>query len=351
MKDQPLVILHDHLDGFVPVKTLVGIYRASSVKLYEEFGYDKSKNDIQELESWVARMRSGSLSSFLSIFNKLILPAMQSRHVLKRMGEMYVQEMHKQGVIYAQPRFAPQLHLEKGLNNVKSAWNAICQGMISGMASCDNEIIVRPVLCAIRSIDATPLLDILTESPSKLTLPVYAVDFAGPEQVPLDHKNKDFVYDLINHHPNIDRILHALEIPPKATEIPRDVAQFKPHHIAHGTYFMDNHKVFGYMRDHKCHVQVTPTSNLITGAIGSYEECHIADLREYGISFSISPDDQMICGVSARDEINICFKEKIITESEVRSTQYEAAMGASCSIEDRSWIIKKLRDYDDMNSK
>ncbi len=93
--------LHLHLDGSVPVATVK--------KLMQEHGMPQL-ND-QELSV------DNSCSSLEEFLEKFALPnqLMQTKHDLETIVFDLLTELKSQGLVYAEIRFAPQLHTKKGL--------------------------------------------------------------------------------------------------------------------------------------------------------------------------------------------------------------------------------------------
>ena len=97
--------LHLHLDGSVPVATVKKLMREHDIPIPTD----------QELRQELSVDSScKSLEQFLEKFalpNKL----MQTRHDLDTIVYDLLTELKEQGLVYAEIRFAPQLHTKKGL--------------------------------------------------------------------------------------------------------------------------------------------------------------------------------------------------------------------------------------------
>ena len=108
----PKVLLHDHLDG--------GLRPATVLELADETGYDEpaARDNVGGAGGRLARpgaptagtsnrtwRRSGTRSA-----------VMQSADALRRVAAECAEDLAADGVVYAEVRFAPELHTERGLS-------------------------------------------------------------------------------------------------------------------------------------------------------------------------------------------------------------------------------------------
>ena len=109
IRQVPKVLLHDHLDG--------GLRPATIVELAAETGYDGlPATDAAELAAWMGEVaRRGSLELYLEAFQHTV-GVMQTREALIRVAAECAGDLAADGVVYAEVRFAPELHLTRGLS-------------------------------------------------------------------------------------------------------------------------------------------------------------------------------------------------------------------------------------------
>jgi adenosine deaminase len=105
----PKVLLHDHLDG--------GLRPQTVLELAEEVGYaDLPAEDAESLGRWFSEAAySGSLERYLETF-KHTVGVTQTESALARVARECSEDLAADGVVYAVIRHAPELHVEKGLN-------------------------------------------------------------------------------------------------------------------------------------------------------------------------------------------------------------------------------------------
>ena len=104
------MLLHDHLDG--------GLRPATIIELAAEVGHELPgpASDAESLGRWFAEAAdSGSLERYLETFDHTVA-VMQTAAALTRVARECVEDLAADGVVYAEVRYAPEQHLEHGLD-------------------------------------------------------------------------------------------------------------------------------------------------------------------------------------------------------------------------------------------
>ena len=137
----PKALLHDHLDG--------GLRPSTVVELAGEIGYDKlPSNDPDEVAAWLTRgARRGHLKYYLDAFQHTVA-VMQTREALIRVAAECAEDLAADGVVYAEVRFAPELHVVGGLS-LDQVVEAVLEGFRRG--SSGRGITVYALLTAMRT--------------------------------------------------------------------------------------------------------------------------------------------------------------------------------------------------------
>src|SRR5256885_11653507 len=105
----PKVLLHDHLDGGLRPQTIVDLAREQDYR-------GLPTTDAGELAEWFHRgARRGSLPLYLEGFAHTC-GVMQTADALERVAYEMMEDMHRDGVVYAETRFSPVFHMSKGLH-------------------------------------------------------------------------------------------------------------------------------------------------------------------------------------------------------------------------------------------
>ena len=143
----PKVALHDHLDG--------GLRPATVVEHCAENGHELPTTDPEKLGRWFFESAdSGSLVRYLEGFAHTTA-AMQTRDQLVRVAREFVLDQAADGVVYAEARWAPEQHLEKGLTP-EAAVEAVRDGLAEGMAQAETAgraIVATQIVTAMRHVD------------------------------------------------------------------------------------------------------------------------------------------------------------------------------------------------------
>src|ERR671926_589170 len=121
----PKALLHDHLDG--------GLRPATIVELADAVGHQLPETDPERLREWfVASADSGSLERYLETFAHTVA-VMQTEEGLSRVARECVEDLAADGVVYAEVRWAPEQHLERGLS-LDQVVDAVHAGFREGCA-------------------------------------------------------------------------------------------------------------------------------------------------------------------------------------------------------------------------
>jgi adenosine deaminase len=102
----PKVLLHDHLDGGLRPQTIIDLAPE---------GHRLPATDAESLRRWFEESaNSGSLERYLETFDHTVA-VMQTAADLRRVARECVEDLAEDGVVYAEVRYAPEQHLDRGL--------------------------------------------------------------------------------------------------------------------------------------------------------------------------------------------------------------------------------------------
>ncbi|HEX4807435.1 MAG TPA: adenosine deaminase [Bryobacteraceae bacterium] len=270
----PKVELHLHLDCSLS-------YRAVS-QLAPGVTRDEYFRD------YVAPSRCTNLADFLKRAPKGIA-LMQDRPSLTLVTEDLFHQLQADRIVYAEIRFAPLLHTERGLTSAQVV--EIVNHAVDRMSS-ETGIEVRLILCTLRHFDeeqslkTTRLVD--TFRGSRVT----ALDLAGDEAgFPITAHIK--AYEYAQHH-NLFRTAHAGEAlgPESVWETLR---LLNPTRIGHGTRSIEDPALVQYLRQNRVHLELCPSSNVqIIPSIADLAHHPIDKLYRSDVSLNINTDTRML---------------------------------------------------------
>jgi len=306
----PKISLHDHLDGGLRPSTIVELAAAGSIHI--------PRSTPDELNDWVrSNADSGNLVDYLATFS-VTLSVMQTAENLERVAREFVEDLIVDGVVYGEVRWAPELHLDNGLD-MPSAIDAVQRGIDSGIAAgrADGRVIrVGQLLCAMRQADnADAVADLAIDYRGR---GVVGFDIAGPEAgFPASRLASAFAKLDAAWVP---RTVHAGEADGLAS-IQGALIDGRALRLGHGVRITDDlsvendgsatHVTLGplaeWVRDRRIALEICPTSNVHTNAFdrfGSTISEHPFDmLNQLGFAVTVNTDNRLMSGTSLSREI------------------------------------------------
>ncbi len=296
----PKVLLHDHLDG--------GLRAATVVELALEHGYQAlPTTDPEALERWFrVSADAGSLDLYLATFRHTV-GVMQTREALVRVARECAEDLAADGVVYAEVRFAPELHLEGDLT-LPEVVEAVQEGYRQGCA--DRPIRVVTLLTAMRH--AARSLEIAELAVRYRDAGVVGFDIAGAEAgfPPSRHLAAFQLMQRENGHYTI----HAGEgfgLP----SIWEALQECHADRLGHGVRIVDDiwldtdgratlGRLAQYVRDCRIPLEMCPSSNIQTGAAASVAEHPIGLLRRLQFRVTVNTDNRLMSGVTLSSEMS-----------------------------------------------
>ncbi|MGD0742289.1 MAG: adenosine deaminase [Acidimicrobiales bacterium] len=303
----PKVLLHDHLDG--------GLRPATLVELAAEYGYHGlPTTDPVELARFfaVAEPRR-DLVRFLEGFAHTV-GVMQHKDALERVAFECVEDLAADGVVYAEVRFAPELHTERGLQLVEVV-ESVLAGFRAGMAvaaKARRPIVVRALLTAMRT--AARSLEIAELAVRYRGAGVAGFDVAGAEAgyPPTQHLD---AFQLVQRE-NFHATLHAGE----AFGLPsiwQALQWCNAERLGHGVRIVDDitvgpdgevtlGRLASYIRDTRVPLELCPTSNVHTGVVAELADHPIGLLRDLHFRVTVNTDNRLMSGLTLSSELAAC---------------------------------------------
>ena len=292
------MLLHDHLDGGLRPETIV--------ELAEENGYpDLPTTDPTELEAWMTRGASRhDLVLYLETFVHTV-GVMQTPEALARVARECAEDLADDGVVYAEVRFAPELHLLRGLS-LDQVVEAVQDGFQQGERSRPT-IRVRTLLTAMRT--AARSLEIAELAVRWRNRGVCGFDIAGAEAgyPPTRH------LDAFEHvrRENFHLTIHAGEgfgLP----SIWEAVQLCGAERLGHGVRIVDDieqgeapvlGRLSALVRDKRVPLELCPTSNVHSGAATSVKEHPIGLLTDLRFRVTVNTDNRLMSSTSMTREM------------------------------------------------
>lgn len=278
----PKVELHLHLDCSLSYKAVARLAPSVSREEY--------------LRDYVAPARCTNLADFLSRA-PMGFRLMQTEEALRAVTEDLFEQLAEDGVIYAELRFAPLLHLEKGLSAERVV--AAVERATEELARATG-VEAELILCTLRHFNAEQSMETVRLVEQFRGSRVAALDIAGDEAgFPLDAHVRAYKY--AREH-GLPRTAHAGEACGPES-VWQTLRLLDPQRIGHGTRSIEDAALVEHLRREKIHLELCPSSNVqIVPSIACWEEHPVDRLFKAGVSLNLNTDTRMLNPVTLTGE-------------------------------------------------
>lgn len=295
----PKVALHEHLDGGLRPETII--------ELAPSCGVDLPTSDPDALRAWFFRgANRGNLAEYLEGF-AVTCGVMQSAETLERIAYEALEDLARDGVVYAELRFAPQFHGGNGL-----AEEAIMDAVLRGMKRGGEEHGIRwgLIVCGMRGTAPDIALKSAELAVAFRDRGCVGFDLAGDE---FGHPPKDYLQAFqFCQRENFNITIHAGEaFGPQS--IWQALQYCGAHRIGHGTRLREDvvikddqvlsmGKLTQYILDHRIPIECCLSSNVHTGAVGSIPEHPFRWFLRHNFRVTINTDNRLMSGTTPSEE-------------------------------------------------
>lgn len=335
----PKVQLHDHLDG--------GLRSQTVIELAADIKYDKlPTSDAGELSNWIhIGANKGSLVEYLKGFEHTCA-VMQTKEAIERVTYEMMEDMYKDGICYIETRFAPVLHLEKGLH-YDDVMKAVLMGLERGKK--DFGVGYGLTLCSLRNMQNS--LEIAELAVNYRNNSVVGFDLSGEEGGFPPKKHLDAFQFIMRENFNIT--IHAGEAFGKES-IWQAIQYCGAHRIGHATrliediVFDDNGSIVKlgnlaqYILDKRIPLEICLLSNVHTGAIESLEKHPFIKLYKKNFRVFLNTDDRLMSDTTLTNEYLTASKLFDISLDDIEKLNLNAMKSAFIPHEQRLYYIYQV---------
>lgn len=303
IRQAPKVLLHDHLDGGLRPRTVIDLAR--------EQGYSAlPTEDPDELARWfVEGAARRSLPRYLEPFQHTV-GVMQTPEALTRVAAECAEDLADDGVVYAEIRFAPELHLDGGMS-----LDEVVDSVLAGFeqVTAHRPIQIGVLLTAMRTAaNSSEIAELTLRHRDR---DVVGFDIAGSEAgyPPTRHLDAFRTIAAANHHITI----HAGE----AFGLPsiwEAIQICGAERLGHGVRIVDDIQVAddgsvklgqlaGFVRDRRVPLEMCPTSNVHTGVVDDLADHPIQLLTRLRFRVTVNTDNRLMSDITLSKEMhNLC---------------------------------------------
>ena len=292
------MLLHDHLDGGLRVGTVIELAR--------DVGHTLPTTDPDDLARWFNEgAYRHDLDLYLETFEHTV-GVMQTKEALVRTAAECAEDLAADGIVYAEVRFAPELHIEGGLS-LDEVVEAVLEGFRLGSAG--RGITMGTLITAMRhAANSSEIAELALRHREEGAV---GFDIAGSEagNPPTRHLAAFQEIAKASHHITI----HAGE----AFGLPsiwEALHLCGAERLGHGVRIVDDISMgddgraqlghlAAFVRDRRVTLEMCPTSNVHTGVADSIAEHPIGLLTRLRFRVTVNTDNRLMSGITLSDEI------------------------------------------------
>ena len=293
------VELHCHLDGSL-----------NPVSVQEMLAEQGMYYDLEVLKEKLAvRSDCTSLTEYLEKFD-LPLMCLQDKKGITRTAYELVRDASKENVKYIEVRFAPMLHINKGLT-CKEAIECVIEGLKKG--ELEFGVFASAIVCAMRHHSLEKNQEMMRVAKEFLGKGVCALDLAGDESAfptelfrPLFEEATEYGMPFTIHSGecgSVDNVREAIELGAKR--------------MGHGIALQKDKELQKLCAEKRIGIEMCPTSNLQTKAVDDLNNYPIKEFMKQGIPVSLNTDNRTVSGTTLHNEFEVAKKELGLTDEEI----------------------------------
>lgn len=264
----PKIELHVHLDTSLSFRNVSRLRPGLTESEYQA--------------DYVAPEVCRDLTDFLSYPTSSIALLQKKEHLEMAIRQL-IRELKEDGVIYAEIRFAPLLHLEEGLS-AEEVVETACQAIREGEE--ETKVVSRLLLCTLRHFTVEQSMETAELVRRYRDQGVVGLDLAGDEAFSLNPHIPAF---RVMAEAGIPCTAHAGEA--RGADSVEDALEFLGvRRIGHGVRSIEDADLVTMLARHRIHLEVCPSSNLQTRVVATLSDHPLDRLYCAGVSLSINTD-------------------------------------------------------------
>ncbi len=328
----PKIELHLHLDGSILPETAWELVQAQGLAVH-----------AADLESFLPLImvppHCRDVNECLERF-EIPVEILQEGTALARVTEELIGQLAKEGVIYAEIRFAPQLHTRKMLTQ-RDAVEAVLAGREAGLRA-HGDIGIGIILCAMsmgaETVNMEENLETVALTKEYLGRGVVALDLAGAEGiVPLS--NFSPVFDLAREL-QVPFTCHAGDS--QGPETVADALRFGAKRLGHGHHIYEDLALCKRAMEEGVTFEICPTSNVCCQSTAGYAEHYVKKMYDLGMRVTINTDNRTLFDLTLDQEYDHCVQDMGFAEEELLQMLLYAAEGAFLEEQEKAVLKKRI---------
>jgi adenosine deaminase len=312
----PKAELHLHLDGSLRVDTALEIARTR--------GVDAPRTYAGMRGVLVGPEQSVDQAALLLAFD-LPIALMQDAEAIERIAHDMVVDKSGDNVRYAEVRWAPLLHVDKGLTGrqvVEATWHG------SRAAAAGRDIEVRLIATLMRSHTPERNLAFMQDMADHgIPDGLVAVDLAGQEAAFPDYERHRAAIELAREI-GLHVTVHAGEWG-GASQVRRALV-VRPERIAHGPLAIEDPALIAELIARGIWLDLCPTSNVQANIVPTVEAHPLRRLLHAGVRVTLNTDDLTVSDITLSEEYVKAVERIGVTLPELWAMDLAAIDAAFC---------------------
>ena len=294
-----MIDLHLHLDGSLSEQDFLYLSKKDGIDLGKDFPNNiYVPSDCPSLEVYLERFA-------------LPLLLLQSKENISYVTKSLVKRLYETGYIYAEIRFAPQLHTDRGLTQMDAALAAL-DGLNSALKECP-DFEANLILCCMRHGSEEINKETIEVANKLKGTRVVAVDLAGAEALhPCTYYKS--VFNLAKKY-KLNITIHAGEAT-GSDEIMMALDNGAVR-IGHGVHLRVNSSDGDRTKEEHICFEFCPTSNLQTKSLKTYSDVPLRLFMTKGIDVTINSDNMTVSNTDVYQEFRHLYQTFKLTEEDV----------------------------------
>lgn len=283
----PKIELHVHLEGAVRPPTLLDMARRNDLPL-----------PVDTVEDLNALYEFTDFAHFIEVWI-LTTNVMRTADDFRRIVVDYAAEAAGHGAVYLEAIFSPIERVMRGVD-----WDELFEGYCDGAQQAHEEhgVVVRLTPDAYRGADVEAVEELARRAVSYRDRGVVGLGIGGPEKdQPPEPYAKAFA---IARDGGLGPVPHAGEVCGPES-IRETMAALGADRIRHGISAIDDPDLMAELEERQIVLDVCPTSNLRTKAVGSLDDHPLPRLIDAGVLCTLNTDDPAMFGTDLGREHEI----------------------------------------------
>ena len=331
MSSCALIDLHVHLDGSIPL--------SAAAQLAAEAGLDLSLAELQEKMQVPAHCQD--LNQYLATF-ELPLKLMQSAQGIRAVAKAFHEQLDAEGILYAEPRFAPGSLTAGGLSQQE-----VLEAALAGRADFyaehpQSELHTAYLICAMRGTGEElghKNEESIDLAAAYLGNGVVAADLAGAEALFATENFSSLFAEA--QRKDVPFTIHAGEA--AGPESIKAALRLGAQRIGHGVRSLEDAGVIQDLKAANATLEICPTSNLQTRIFESIERFPLEQLLDAGLTVTINTDNMTVSNTTLSHEFELLQQHCGLDKNTARELAENAARAVFSDSSEKDRLLAHLK--------